>query len=147
MATSLDFADGQLVSDRTTLAVRVGRKRSRVAWGDVRRVWVREGRAFRYPSLGAAFGAALLLPSAWLIITSIQVVGGVVGLVNRAGIAAAAGVGFGAWVLWDVVRSPRVCWVGVETPSGRQEWPVAGVGPQELGTWLEQARAQAEQAS
>lgn len=141
MALTLDFIDGQLVSSNGTLTVRAGKTRSETAWPDIRRVWVREGRAFRHPLLGAAFGLALLIGSGWLVAGALLAGGG--GLVNRAGIAAVFGVGLGAWVLWDVLRSPRVCWLGVETPAGRREWAVGGVDRAALEAWLEQARANA----
>jgi hypothetical protein len=98
----------------------------------IRTVTVEEGKAFRHPLLGLAFALALLLPSAGALVALLGRGGLAALLAFRLGAALALGLGLGGVVLWEVLASPRVCWLRVRCQRGGQRIPVPGVSRAEL---------------
>ena len=132
MDRALSYTEGQLIlsADRLTLT-----RGSRTAFSaplrEIRDVAIQHAKAFSHPRLGFAFALALLVPAGWLLVTALQGAPRVL-FVTRLGGAVLLGVGFGGWVLYEVLTSPRICWLRVRTTVGVQRLALPGVSEAEL---------------
>jgi hypothetical protein len=132
MDSALSYTEGQLLvsADRLTL-IRGNRKAFATPLHEIRDVAIEHAKAFSHPRLGAAFALALLVPAGWLLVTALQGAPRVL-LVTRLGGAVLLGIGFGGWVLYEVLTSPRICWLRVRTAGGGQRLPLPGVSRADL---------------
>ena len=132
MDSVLSYAEGQLLvsADRLTL-IRGKRTAFSTSLQEVRDVAIEHAKAFSHPRLGLAFALALLLPAGWLLLTALQGAPGVL-FVTRLGGGVLLGIGFGGWVLYEVLTSPRIYWLRVRTTGGGERLALPGVSPAEL---------------
>ena len=132
MDSALPYTEGQLLvsADRLTL-IRGNRTAFSTALHEIRDVAIEQAKAFSHPRLGVAFALALLVPAGWLLVTALQAALGVL-LVTRLGGAVLLGIVFGGWVLYEVLTSPRICWLRVRTAGGGQRLALPGVSRAEL---------------
>jgi hypothetical protein len=132
MDRALSYTEGQLIvsADRLTL-MRGKRTVFSTPLQEIQEVAIEDAKAFSHPRLGFAFALALLVPAGWLLVTALQGDPGVL-LVTRLGGAVLLGIVFGGWVLYEVLTSPRICWLRVRTAGGGQRLALPGVSLAEL---------------
>ncbi|HZY87290.1 MAG TPA: DUF6232 family protein [Gemmataceae bacterium] len=132
MDRALSNTEGQLLvsADHLTL-IRGKRTAFSTPLQEIRDVAIEHAKAFSHPRLGFAFGLALLVPAGWLLVTALQGSPAVL-FVTRLGGGVLLGIGLGGWVLYEVLTSPRICWLRVRTAGGGQRLALPGVNRAEL---------------
>jgi hypothetical protein len=128
----LSYTEGQLIVSADHLTQMRGKRTVySTPLQEIREVAVEDATAFSHPRLGIAFALALLVPAGWLVVTALQGAPGVL-LVTRLGGAVLLGIGFGGWVLYEIVTSPRICWLRVGMAGSGQRLALPGVSRAEL---------------
>jgi hypothetical protein len=132
MDRAVSYTEGQLIvsADRLTLT-RGNRPAFSAPLQEIRDVAIEHAKAFSHPRLGVAFALALLVPAGWLLVTALQGAPGVL-FVTRLGEAVLLGLGLAGLVLYEVLTSPRICWLRVRTAGGGQRLALPGVSRAEL---------------
>ena len=131
MDRTISYTEGQLIvsADRLTL-IRGKQTAFSTPLQEIREFAIEDAKAFSHPRLGFAFALALLVPAGWLLVTALQGAPGI--LFTRLGSGVLLGIGFGGWVLYEVLTSPRIYWLRVRTTGGGQRLALPGVSPAEL---------------
>ena len=128
----LSYTEGQLIVSADHLTLMRGKRTVfSTPLEQIREVAVEDAKAFAHPRLGVAFALALLVPAGWLVVTALQGAPGVL-FVTRLGGAVLLGIGLAGLVLYEVLTSPRICWLRVRTAGGGQRLALPGVSRAEL---------------
>jgi uncharacterized membrane protein YqjE len=136
MDRSLPCAEGELTWSGDRLALVRGRREVfAVPLAEIRAVAVEEAKAFRRPWLGLAFALLLLVACGWGVLTALQAAPGM--LVGHVGVALLFGAAFGLWVLYEVLNSPRICWLRLTTARARPRLALPGVSRQQVEEFAE----------
>jgi hypothetical protein len=133
MDRSLDYTKGRLELTDGWLTLYRGRRRvAAIPRSSIRTATVEERTSFRHPLLGAVFAVALLVPSVGVLV-AILAWGNLGALVFlRLGVAVLFGIGLGSWLLYDLLTSPRICWLRIGSQSGVHWLALPGVSRPEL---------------
>jgi hypothetical protein len=129
----LAYAEGHLQVAGGFLTLHRGRRKAvAVRLSDVRSATVEERKAFRHPLLGLIFALALLLPAVGTL-AAVLAQGNLAALEPlKLGAAVVFAVIVGSWVLYEVITSPRVCWLRIRSAGGEQRLALPGVSRPEL---------------
>jgi hypothetical protein len=138
--SDLSYSGGRLVAVDRLIRHFIGdRVRCEIPLAEIYSAEVTERSSFRHPWLGLAFAVALIVPSAWLLIT--RYVNAPVGLVIRGpGLAVVCGLLFGAWGLYQLLSAERLISVRLQTRDGRVEMPLPGATREQADAFVADLR-------
>jgi hypothetical protein len=143
----LSYTEGQLIVSADHLTLMRGKRTVfSTPLEQIREVAVEDAKAFAHPRLGVAFALALLVPAGWLLVTALQGAPGVL-LLPRLASAVLLGIGLGGWVLYEILTSPRICWLRVGAAGGGQRLALPGVSRAELEELASMLRRAASEAA